>query len=341
MRVVPTIKITDDVDKLRIALNRFSQYNINTIRFVVTKHSLSEHIEFIKLAQTIYTEINGREFDIMLDIPCPKDKVRFEFLTNEDSVSFQSGEIINIINRRDAPKDDANKTFFVAAEFHNRVPEIAIIGDGELLLKVITISDHVMTAVCMNSATIKRGKAIASPTGYLKMTDDSITEKVLKIISILHPEICVLSYIESKEDTYDFKKKICESAGYTPHIMSKIECQKGVDNAQSIVNESDSIMIARGCLAVNVGIENMIAAQDAAILACRKKNKDVCIASNILRSLNSQNSPSRADIADLSYMIIKGVNYFVITDGYCMDHKFDNLMYFLSNTYSIYSKRWR
>ena len=300
---------------------------------------MDEHIEFIKLAQKIYSEINNKNFKLMLDIPCPKDKLRFDFINDDDSVSFYEGESINIINNRDIQECEGVKTFFVAADFKDRVPETAIIGDGELLLKLNTISEKMITAVCMNSATIKKGKAIASPTGFLKITDVNITEKVLNIISIIHPEICVLSYIEDAEDINNFKATICKRAGYTPHIMSKIECQKAVDNAESIVDNSDSIMIARGCLAVNVGIENMIESQDTAILECRKKYKEVCIASNILRSLNSQTWPSRADIADLSYMIIKGVNYFVITDGYCMEDRFDNLMYFLSNTYSIYSKR--
>ena len=339
MRVVPTIKITDDVEKLRTILNRFSKYNIDTIRFVVTKHSLEEHIEFIKLAQKIYAEINNKNFHLMLDIPCPKDKLRFDFIKDDDSVSFYEGENINIINSRDVQACETTKTFFVATDFKDRVPETAIIGDGELLLKLITVSEKMMTAVCMNDAIIKKGKAIASPTGFLKTTDVNITEKVLNIISILQPEICVLSYIENVADISDFKDTIYKHADYLPHIMSKIECQKAVDNVESIVDNSDSIMIARGCLAVNVGIENMIKSQDTVIFECRKKYKQVCIASNILRSLNSQNWPSRADIADLSYMIIKGVNYFVITDSYCMENKFDKLMYFLSNTYSIYSKR--
>lgn len=123
------------------------------------------------------------------------------------------------------------------------------------------------------------------------------------------------------------------------HIMSKIECQKAVDNAESIVSNTDSIMVARGCLAVNVGIENMIKSQNIVINECIKRNKTVCVASNILRSLSFQNCPSRADIADLSYMIMNGVSDFVITDRYCMEDKFDNLMYFINNTYLIYSRR--
>ena len=338
MKVIPTIKITNDVHKIKLALNRFVKYNLDTFRFVVTKHSLDEHIEFIKLAQRIYTEIKNEEFKLMLDIPCPKDKLRIDFLNDVDSVSLQSGEVVNIINNRDF-QDNNNKSFFVATEFNNRVPEIAIVGDGDLLLKLTTISEHVITAVCMNNATLKRGKAIASPTGFLKETDASITEKVLRIIRSLRPETCVLSYVEDQEDIHNFKAMINECADYIPLIMSKIECQKAIDNVRSIVNNSDSIMIARGCLAVNVGIENMIVAQDVAILEGAMSNKEVCIASNILRSLNFQNWPSRADIADLSYMIMKGMNNFVITDGLCMESKFDYLMYFLNNTYSIYSKR--
>lgn len=120
--------------------------------------------------------------------------------------------------------------------------------------------------------------------------------------------------------------------------MSKIECQKAFDNIKSILNNSDSIMIARGCLAVNVGIENLVKYQEFIIKECYNNNKNFCIASNILRTLGNQNWPSRSDIADLIYMIKNGANFFVITDGYCMTYKFDNLMYILNKCYSIYSR---
>ena len=206
-----------------------------------------------------------------------------------------------------------------------------------MLIKITKIDKEVINGVCMNSAEIKKGKAIASPSGFFKTTDIEITNKVLEIITTLRPEICVFSYIENKFDILNFKKLIYKHANYLPHIMSKIECQEAVNNVDSIIDNSESIMIARGCLAVNVGFENMIEAQDIIITECLKKRKDVCIASNILRSLNIQNCPSRADVVDLFYMIIKGINWFVITDGFCMEEKFDNFMYFMRNIYFKYS----
>lgn len=220
MRIVPTITIIDDMDKLRKILNRFSKYNIDTIRFVVSKEPLEKHIDFIRIAKQVYNEITGMNFKLMLDIPCPKDKLRFEFLDNEESVFLRKGEIINIVNSRDVQIYNDNKTFMVASNFKNRIPEIAIIGDGELLLKITTVSEQIITASCLNEAIIKNGKGIASQTGFLKTTDANITEKVLKIITALHPEICVLSYIENEKDIADFKMIINDFAGYIPHIAA-------------------------------------------------------------------------------------------------------------------------
>ena len=69
-----------------------------------------------------------------------------------------------------------------------------------------------------------------------------------------------------------------------------------VNNTEEIAKNSDSVMIARGCLAVTVGIEKMTKAQDQSIKICKGCNTDVCVASNILRSLNNRNWPLRSDI---------------------------------------------
>ena len=211
-------------------------------------------------------------------------------------------------NKKDFICEEDIKCFVVRDSFIGRIPEIAIIGDGDLLIKITEIKTDYMIAYCMNDAIVKKGKAIASPQGFLKNTSDDIVLKTLEIIKQVKPEICVLSYIENKSDIYNFVQKIKEYAGYTPHIMSKIESKQGVNNTEEIAKNSDSVMIARGCLA-----------------------------SNILRSLNNRNWPLRSDICDLAHMIIGGIKYFVITDGFCMDERFDKLMYYLKNTYDVYN----
>lgn len=337
MKVVPTIKITQDFENMKKVLTRYRKYNINTFQFSVTRNSLEEHIEFINSVKELYKKLFDDDFNIMLNTPCPKDKIRFEFMGREEEIRVNCHEKIILTNKKDFICEEDIKCFVVRDSFIGRIPEIAIIGDGDLLIKITEIKTDYMIAYCMNDAIVKKGKAIASPQGFLKNTSDDIVLKTLEIIKQVKPEICILSYIENKSDIYNFVQKIKEYAGYTPHIMSKIESKQGVNNTEEIAKNSDSVMIARGCLAVTVGIEKMAKAQDQSIKICKGCNTDVCVASNILRSLNNRNWPLRSDICDLAHMIIGGIKYFVITDGFCMDERFDKLMYYLKNTYDVYN----
>lgn len=336
MVIVPTIKITTDEKEIIKTLKIFNKYNIDTYRFVVTKASFEEHIDFINKVKEIYKTISNHSIKLMLDIPCPKDKLRLDFFNKSDKIELLKDEQILIVNNKNNYSEDY-KCFFINDSFVNKNKGTAIIGDNELIVDIEIISKDYIVAKCKNNATLVSGKGIAANYGFLKVTDEDITKKVLRIIKTLKPDICVLSYIESKEDIINFKQKIIKSANYSPQIMSKVECKMALDNINEIIEYSDSLMIARGCLAVNIGLEQLTIAQDQILKICDKKSKKVCIASNILRSLGTQNNPSRADVCDVSHMIINGANYFVVTDGFCMSEKFDTFMNYIEKIYNIYN----
>jgi pyruvate kinase len=334
MKIVPTIKITNDDILISRNVENFRDSHVKTIRFVVTKASLEDHVNFIKKFEERALSITGYKFNLMLDIPYPKDKIRFEFLDNSlDSIKLEYGEEINIVNDKSFASRDY-KNFYVNSSFaRQKRGRKAVIGDGDLLIEFLGINDKYILAKCLNSVTFNKGKAIASPEGFLKYTDTDIKNKSLELIKLLKPEICVLSYIETCDDVSECTKEIKEYAAYIPEIMSKVETYKACINVKEIISKSDSIMLARGCLAVNIGIENLPLAQKSVLETCKSENIDVCLASNILRSLGEKNVPTRADICDLQYMIESGLDYFVITDGFSMSDKFLKAVYYIDYLY--------
>jgi pyruvate kinase len=326
--------------QIKEVCKNFVRHSISSVRFVVTKAKIEDHISFVEKFQDIYSDESGHKLEVMLDLPLPKDKIRIVLPanSNSDSICVEQGELLSITNDYDLYMngDNNDKLFFVDGSFEKVRDEITIIGDGDLLMETVAVENNKVVFRCLDNAEIRRGKAIASPSGYIKKTSESIYDKALNIVDILRPPICVLSYVEVLDDIASMKRNIFEKFGYTPQLMSKIECQKALDNADDIIFESDSIMIARGCLAVNVGIERLALAQDRITRLCMEYQKNVCIASNILRSIALKNWPTRADIMDLTHMILSGLRSFIITDSFCMTNRFDKLMYFINNTYAIY-----
>ena len=64
--------------------------------------------------------------------------------------------------------------------------------------------------------------------------------------------------------------------------MKEVALKVGIiENTTEIRDVSTSIMIARGCLAVNVGAENLLKAQDDIVDKCIQTKEKLYIASNI------------------------------------------------------------
>ncbi|KAM0011951.1 putative pyruvate kinase [Helianthus debilis subsp. tardiflorus] len=83
-------------------------------------------------------------------------------------------------------------------------------------------------------------------------------------------------------------------------VLAKIESLESLKNLEEIVEASDGIMVARGDLGVEIPLEQVPAVQEEIIDLCRKLNKPVIIASQLLESMIEYPTPTRAEVADVS-----------------------------------------
>lgn len=331
MKIVPTIKVIHNENVILKAIEVFKKANVSLVRFVVTKLPIQEHIEFIEKFSEKFLYLTGCNLKLMLDVPYPKDKIRFEFFDDSENIMLKRNEEIFISNSKSNISKKL-KSFYVNASFSKEnVGQKAFVGDGDLIIKFLQVTDDFILAKCLNDANLKKGKAIASFTSsFLKNTEVEIKNKSLELIRRLKPKICVLSYIENSNDVVISSEEIKKYACYLPEIMSKIETYNASININDIISKSDSIMLARGCLAVNVGMENLPSIQRKILNNCKNKNIDVCLASNILKSLGQKSVPTRADICDLQYMINDNLDYFIITDQYGMTDRLLDALYYIN-----------
>src|SRR5690606_3171717 len=106
----------------------------------------------------------------------------------------------------------------------------------------------------------------------------------------------------------DEARQLLRAAGGHAYLVAKIERSEAVQNIKSIIAASDAIMVARGDLAVEVGYASMTGLQKGLIRLARSQNKVSITATQMLESMISHASPTRAEVSDVANAVMDGTD---------------------------------
>src|SRR5690606_9053788 len=113
-----------------------------------------------------------------------------------------------------------------------------------------------------------------------------------------------LSFIQRPEDVAEAKKLTRGRAA----IMAKIEKPQAVSRLEEIMEQTDSLMVARGDLGVEMPLESVPGLQKQITHAARHAGRPVVVATQMLESMISAPVPTRAEVSDVATAIYDGAD---------------------------------
>jgi pyruvate kinase len=113
-----------------------------------------------------------------------------------------------------------------------------------------------------------------------------------------------LSFVQRPEDVAEGRKLVGNAAG----LMVKLEKPSAIRRLAEIIDLADALMVARGDLGVEMPAEDVPTVQKQIIRACRLAGKPVIVATQMLESMISAPTPTRAEASDVATAVYEGAD---------------------------------
>ncbi len=184
--------------------------------------------------------------------------------------------------------------------------DMILLDDGKLVLKVeATKKGEIYTRIMVGGLLTGR-KRVSLPGINVDLPSLSSEDEADIIFGIEEKvDFIAASFIRREKDVLAIRK-IIEAHGGVQDIISKIENRQGVENLEGILDVSDGLMVARGDLGVELPAEEVPIIQKRVIEAANAVGKPVITATQMLESMISNPSPTRAEASDVTNAVMDG-----------------------------------
>lgn len=264
--------------------------------------------EIVAKVRSISEELD-RPIGLLGDLSGPK--IRLGKL-QRDSIFCPDGAKFHFIRGRE-PANSSELTCTYQPLIDDLSPgDRILLADGTVGMRVEETDPQAGWARCIVDASgpIRSRQGVNLPG--VALSTPSLTEKDrsdLKWALENQLDFVGLSFVRSVDDVQLLRSEI-EASGTTtpPMIVSKIEKGEAVAQLESIIDESDAVMVARGDLGVEVDIVTVPGIQKRIIRLCNQKRVPVITATQMLDSMHTNELPTRAETSDVANAVLDGTD---------------------------------
>ena len=180
-----------------------------------------------------------------------------------------------------------------------------LIDDGKVRLNVLEAGDDQIVSEVKVGGTVTDNKGVNVPDIVVPIP--ALTEKDrddLHFALEQKTDWIALSFVQRPEDVAEARSLIGEKAA----LLAKIEKPAAIDRLNDIIELADAVMVARGDLGVELPPEAVPPLQNRIVACARQYGKPVVVATQMLESMVTSPTPTRAEVSDVATAIYDGAD---------------------------------
>ena len=291
--------------KKQSVLKEMIREGIDILRINVshtTPQTLEQWINHIRQLDKIFS----RRIPILVDLQGPR--VRTGKLAHHKPILLEEGqEIVIAIGDFAGSKE---KIVTSCREFQAMVKagDRIMLDNGSMELETLKVTEKWIRCRIIRGGTLGENKGINLPNAPVTLPALSKEDIAhLKVACRLNVDFIALSFVRSDEDI-DTLKRWLKRHGKDIPVIAKIEKPRALQHIEAIFSQANGIMVARGDLGIEMGLEKVPPIQKDLIDRANQNFVPVITATQMLESMIENSNPTRAEVSDVANAVYDGTD---------------------------------
>ena len=305
-KIVATLGPATDTPEV---LERLIQAGVNVVRLNFSHGSPDDHKNRAAMVRAAAAKA-GRFVAILGDLQGPKIRIA-RFTNTKIQLAVGDKFALDAAMDKTAGTQEAVGIDYEALVDDCDVGDLLLLDDGRVQLRVTEKKPQRLECEVVIGGPLSNNKGINRLGGGLSagaLTDKDRAD--IKTAAEIDVDYLAVSFPRSGDDMRQ-ARTLMKAAGGNAGLVAKIERAETVscvENIDEIIRASDSVMVARGDLGVEIGDAELIGIQKLIIARARTLNKTVITATQMMESMISSPMPTRAEVFDVANAVLDGTD---------------------------------
>ncbi len=291
-------------------LRKMFAAGLDVVRLNFSYGSYKQHLESIELVRRLNRKYR-RHIRIMQDLE--GFRIRIGRFKGAKTRFLKNRTVVWLTNNAEACGPRTIPFDYKGDLSRLKQKQLIFIDDGNLVLRIKSISVNSIKAIVVEGGVLKERKGINIPDVDLGF--ERITEKDKRDIEfgIKHRvDYIALSFVRDENDIRQAAALIKPRLPKC-RLVAKIENRQAIENIDGIIEAADGIMIARGDMGVAIPIHEVPIIQKRIIRKSNAAGKFVITATQMLEHMTEHSRPTRAEVTDVANAIIDGTDFVMLS----------------------------
>jgi pyruvate kinase len=185
-----------------------------------------------------------------------------------------------------------------------------LLDDGKVRLRVLRSGKDYAECQVVTGTKLSDRKGVNVPQVVLPLSPLTTKDRAdLQTALELGVDWIALSFVQRPEDVAEARKLVQGRAA----VLAKLEKPAAIRSLQGILELADGVMVARGDLGVEMPPEDVPRTQKLIVREARRMGKPVIVATQMLESMISSPTPTRAEASDVATAVYDGADAIMLS----------------------------